>query len=436
MQFEWYTCLQVGHCNRNVCSAFVKNFLRQIPHISGDESSNPRIIPHVKNADFVRRKRFADGSSASTQPDRVCIGKKKISMDLVDDLINQSGILDDMQARPNKIDDDYCIEVYLTWEQRLVQITYPSKNKNWLRRVDCGSYSQFRWSLYDENLDELVQIVVKHNSCLHSIFAQPICKNCEFRHVWHQSCSTPSNVFYIMALGEYEACGKLLEPFILSRIDISDACIDAYERSKPRPLYKVKTGSCQKNKKLLDLEKGIEQSVYRANQQRRKHYIDSIDAQRKLGTFIDDLTPTLLQTTIVVPNTGQAKLCAKHNNQTDREDDNHNAQSNLQEASHDSSGTLHSIDTLQDPCQNTTRINIQHTSPDTLHTETLSSSQQNTNERKHKRKHKKKYDKHKKKPEERKCTHKDIVQDDNESHDFGSPTRAAFSFIYIDPNPQ
>jgi len=406
-------------------------------------------MPHVKNADFVRRMRFADGSSVSTQPDLVCIEKKIFFMDLLNDLINQSGILNDMHSPVNDIDDDYCIDAYLTWEQRLVQITYPSKNNKWLRRVDCGSYSQFRWSLYDENLDELVQIVVKHSSCLNSVFTQPICKNCEFRHVWHQSCTTPSNVFYIMAVGKYEACGNLLEPLILSRIDISDECIDAYEESKPRPLYKVKSSSCPKNKKLLDLEKGIEQAVYKANQQRRKYYIDGIAAQHKLGTFINDLTPDLLQYTIPTSSiTNQAKLRVYHSNQTDCEGDKEafDKRTSL-ETLHDSSSTSTSLNTFQDSGQCTIEENIQDAPLDTHYKGT--ESQQETykshhhdqdkkeHKGKHKKEHKSKHKKHKKKHEQQRSTHKDVVQDDSESDDFGClPIRPAFFFTYIDPNPK
>lgn len=194
--------------------------------------------------------------------------------DILDDLIEKSGILANIDTDGQHRADmgEYTIDAFVSWEQTLVQIKYPSQNPQWMKRTDCGSHSQHRWGLYDDELNECLQLVVMHNSCLKALFVQDLCRNCEFRHVWRQPCKTPSNIFYIVPLSSIEECSARLEPLIYSRTKPGPEALHAYLKSVPKAAWnvkKIKSGP-EKRKQLDRLEKEIEQSVRQANM-RRKH---------------------------------------------------------------------------------------------------------------------------------------------------------------------
>ena len=108
----------------------------------------------------------------------------------------------------------YRIIVCLTWRKELVQMTYPDERPEWVYREDCGSYSQFRWSLRCKNNKDIVQLVVKHNTCLNSLFMQPYCVNCQMRETWHQPCTTPEDVFYALAIQPTNICNDAILPLV------------------------------------------------------------------------------------------------------------------------------------------------------------------------------------------------------------------------------
>ena len=192
--------------------------------------------------------------------------------DFLDDLIEKSGILANVgTSQRHKDTGEYTIDAFCTWENTLVQLTYPSQNPEWMKRSDCGSHSQHRWGLYNAELRECLQLVVMHSSCLNAIFVQELCRNCEFRHVWRQPCKTPSNIFYIIPLASVEECAHLLEPFVLSRTKVRAETLQCYEKSIPKPVFNVKkVKSGQEKRKHIDrLEKDIQESVRQANLRRK-----------------------------------------------------------------------------------------------------------------------------------------------------------------------
>ena len=182
---------------------------------------------------------------------------------LLDDIIDKSGILGNTAA----FSSEHSICAFVSWSQEFVEISYPSTGSGWVKRSDCGSHSQHRWGWYDNELYEILQLVVKHSSCLTAMFMQPLCKNCEMRHVWRQPCRTPLNVFYILALGDFETCQSYLEPLIISRKRLNRSFLDQYIRYTPKPVYhaKVVKSTPRKRKQLDKLEKEIESSVVATN---------------------------------------------------------------------------------------------------------------------------------------------------------------------------
>ena len=80
---------------------------------------------------------------------------------VLDDIIDKSGILGNTTA----FSSERSISAFVSWSQEFVEISYPSTGSGWVKRSDCGSHSQHRWGLYDDDLYEIVQLVVKHSSC-------------------------------------------------------------------------------------------------------------------------------------------------------------------------------------------------------------------------------------------------------------------------------
>lgn len=194
--------------------------------------------------------------------------------DLLDDIIDKSGILDTSRKANST---EYSIFAYLSWENNLAELTYPSHTSQWIKRVDCGSHSQHRWGLYNSDSYEIIQLVVRHNSCLKALFMQPLCRNCEMRHVWRQPCKTPCNIFYILPLSSVEECSALLEPLILSRKRLSQEIAKAYASTLPKTVNYVKVinSSPVKRKQLQRLEQDIEESVRVTNRKIMKINQDS-----------------------------------------------------------------------------------------------------------------------------------------------------------------
>ena len=185
---------------------------------------------------------------------------------ILDDIIDKSCIIDDVSL--------YTIEAYVSWTDTVVEITYPSKNPAWLKRSDCGSHSQHRWGLYNDQLQECVQAVVMHNSCLKATFnKEEICRNCEFRNVWRKTCTTPENIFYIIALSDVKECENLFNPLIISHKQVASNDLDAYNKTVPKGAFQVKQvrSNPKKRMQINRLEKNIEESVKASNQMKEKH---------------------------------------------------------------------------------------------------------------------------------------------------------------------
>ena len=186
---------------------------------------------------------------------------------LLDDIIEKSGIL----GNTNTFSKERSITAFVAWSQEFIEISYPTPGSGWVKRSDCGSHSQHRWGLFDDEFYEIVQLVVKHSSCLKAMFMQPLCKNCEMRHVWRQPCRTPSNVFFILALGDIETCQTYLEPLIISRKKLSSNNIEVYMKNTPKAVYhaKVVKSTPKRRKQIEKLEKDIESAVLSSNRKMR-----------------------------------------------------------------------------------------------------------------------------------------------------------------------
>ena len=220
---------------------------------------------------------------------------------VLDDIIEKSGIL----GNTNTFHTERSITAFVSWSQEFVEISYPTTGSDWVKRSDCGSHSQHRWGLYDDELYEIVQLVVKHSSCLKAMFMQPLCKNCEMRHVWRQPCRTPSNVFFILALGDIETCQSFLEPLIISRKPLSSSNIEVYTRHTPKPVYyaKVVKSTPKKRKQLEKLEKDIESSVVASNRKMKTtsdmnlsaHELKSLEQQQEAQSLEEQKTLSLEQ---------------------------------------------------------------------------------------------------------------------------------------------
>ena len=162
----------------------------------------------------------------------------------------------------------YRIIVCLTWRKELVQMIYPDERPEWVYREDCGSYSQFRWSLRCKNNKDIVQLVVKHNTCLNSLFMQPYCVNCQMRETWHQPCTTPEDVFYALVIQPTNICNDAVLPLVQHSYSVNSATIAAYLAHMPRAKYSL-TKSPKNNdrtkKRMLELKAKIKARVYELN---------------------------------------------------------------------------------------------------------------------------------------------------------------------------
>ena len=198
---------------------------------------------------------------------------------VLDDIIDKSGIL----GETSTFEMERSILAFVSWSNEFVELCYPTVGSGWVKRSDCGSHSQHRWALYDKDFYEIVQLVVKHSSCLKAMFMQPLCKNCEMRHVWRQPCMTPSNIFFVLALDDIETCQSYLEPFIISRKTLSLNNIDIYKRYTPKPVYhaKVVKSTPKKRKQLDKLEKDIESSVVALNRNMKMSRSHAISTERE-----------------------------------------------------------------------------------------------------------------------------------------------------------
>jgi hypothetical protein len=212
--------------------------------------------------------------------------------DLLDDILDRAGFLPIVSTN-NPSEHD--IRVFIAWKKEVMVTTYPLSTSKWRKRYDCGSHSQHRWGLYDENSQECVQLVVMHNACVKSVFLQNLCRNCEFRHVWRQLCLTPQNLFYILPLVEIERCEALLNPLLISHCGTTIDVLTAYEKTTPKAAMKIKKIKSTPKKRIhLDkLENDIRESVRRSNMRDKSMMTPE---HKQFQTFMEEEENQLLQT--------------------------------------------------------------------------------------------------------------------------------------------
>ena len=177
---------------------------------------------------------------------------------IVDAAIDHSGIIS--STGTNHIDTSRLISCFVEWDNTLAEIALPDSNSPFLLRKDCGSYSQHRWSFLDGK-DEIMQLVLKHNSCLKAIFVQTLCRNCQHRETWRQPCTQPQNIFYILHISGIERCKSLLEPLIHKRVYLSDESIMTYKSSLPKPVLHWKPINPKAEHRLARLQASVERNM-------------------------------------------------------------------------------------------------------------------------------------------------------------------------------
>lgn len=186
----------------------------------------------------------------------------------LDELFDQAGFT---AGSSQPLSTGYTLDVFVEWENCLVAIDHPATpNSPWSIRTDCGSHSQHRWSLCSQN-GEIMQLVVKHNTCIKAFTMQPYCRNCQNRIAWRQPCSTPQNVFYILAVASYEECASFLRPISHGRTPLSSEMAAVYQERKPRLIKNIKTPKTTLKRERIDrLRNDIMRDVVRKSESTTK----------------------------------------------------------------------------------------------------------------------------------------------------------------------
>ncbi len=167
--------------------------------------------------------------------------------------------------------DRVCVTVFVEWANVLVELEYPSDtNSFWTLRTDCGSHSQHRWSAFDAAGQEVMQLVVKHCSCVKALIMQPMCRNCQNRDTWRRPCDTPQNVFFVLPVANDVTAAALLEPMILKRIHLSQEMMQGYQAFKPRVITGMQTPKPEFRNRMRKLAWQVEQTAIAAHRQLKK----------------------------------------------------------------------------------------------------------------------------------------------------------------------
>ena len=168
-------------------------------------------------------------------------------------------------------DDRVRVTVFVEWANVLVELEYPSDaNSFWTLRTDCGSHSQHRWSAFDATGQEVMQLVVKHCSCVKALIMQPMCRNCQNRDTWRRPCDTPQNVFFVLPISDEVTAAALLEPMILKRIHLSQELMQGYQAFKPRVILGMQAPKPEFRNRMRKLAWQVEQTAIAAHRQLKK----------------------------------------------------------------------------------------------------------------------------------------------------------------------
>ena len=186
----------------------------------------------------------------------------------LDELFDQAGFT---SGSSPPLVPGYTLDVFVEWENCFVEIDNPATpNSPWIIRTDCGSHSQHRWSLCSQH-GEIMQLVVKHNTCIKAFTMQPYCRNCQNRIAWRQPCLTPQNVFYILAVASYEECASFLKSISHGRTALSSEMAAVYQQRKPRLIKNIKTPKATLKRERIDqLRNNIMRDVIRKSESATK----------------------------------------------------------------------------------------------------------------------------------------------------------------------
>jgi hypothetical protein len=181
---------------------------------------------------------------------------------------------------------------------------YPDEIGAWTYRDDCGSYHQFRWSLQSKDNEDIVQLVVKHNSCINSLFMQHTCTNCQMRKTWRRPCTTPEDIFYALNVQPKNVCNDAILPLVQRSFSVNSQTMAAYLQSMPRPLYTTKfpKKNDRTRRKMLELKASIKARVYEQNRKAEANALKSMQDREQIA--LEALQSGALETMVALQGGG------------------------------------------------------------------------------------------------------------------------------------
>ena len=147
---------------------------------------------------------------------------------------------------PRKKRRDKKLNAFVTWDNSTIKLKYPLTP--WKKHKSSGKHSTMRWSLFDTNNRECIQLACKHFSCFNSPFkTRKKCEHCS-KPKWRKSCLDPDDLYFIVINPSYgwgyeNDYEELIKPFISKRKTLTDDYIDIM-RSKIPPFKSMYSMKC------------------------------------------------------------------------------------------------------------------------------------------------------------------------------------------------
>ena len=122
------------------------------------------------------------------------------------------------------------VKAYCRFTHELVRVRFPTDANGWFYRIDLGGTSQHRW-----DHSGILNMVVRHSTCMKAVLPRSICRNCNMREYWRVKCGDPDDTFFIMCehTVSLEVATQILRHVQIGQpIPISDADIQLYENAQ------------------------------------------------------------------------------------------------------------------------------------------------------------------------------------------------------------
>ena len=121
------------------------------------------------------------------------------------------------------------VKAYSRFTHELVRVRFPMDANGWLYRIDLGGTSQHRW-----DHSGILNMVVRHSTCMKAVLPRTICRNCNMREYWRVKCGDPDDTFFIMCehTVSLESATQILRHVQIGQpIPITDGDIQLYENA-------------------------------------------------------------------------------------------------------------------------------------------------------------------------------------------------------------